>query len=111
MSRLVRVAAKAAVVVLVLAWIPGVVAAAVMAPDPPAVAPESAGPALVGPQTIPDTVPKLAVGRFTGELHLVLEQKHVGLPEVTVDGRSMWAIGDELTYTPTPATSSPCRGA
>jgi hypothetical protein len=38
------------------------------------------------------------VGRFTGELHLVLEQKHAGLPEMTVDGRSLWAIGDELTY-------------
>src|SRR5436305_841287 len=48
--------------------------------------------------TIPDTLPQLKAGRFSGELHLVLEQKKEGLPEQTMDGRSLWAVAKPLTY-------------
>jgi hypothetical protein len=47
--------------------------------------------------TIPDTFPELAVGRFTGELHLVLLQDK-DHPVVTSDGRSLWAIQKAITY-------------
>ena len=98
MRKLTGVAAKVAMVVLVLAMTPAVVVAAAMAAEPAAAAPEpvSAEPAVA--QTIADTFPNLKVGRFTGELHLVLEQKHEGLPEETVDGRSLWAVAKPLTY-------------
>src|SRR5512140_635994 len=48
-------------------------------------------------QTIPDTLPQLRRGGFSGELHLVLLQDK-DHPVQTDDGRSLWAIQKPITY-------------